>query len=552
MRAGVMSPVLGRGDDDQTFALAKRLGFAGVELVLSRDELHSPDRLASLGRASAATSVEVPSLVLAEHSDRGGIADTDSLVAEQAREDIDRAVDWAAELSAEVILVPFFGRAELADDADVDRAADAFQPLCERAAERGVTLCYEGTLPAERIRVLAERAGSRAFGCYFDLANVVPRGMDSATSIRALGELVRCVHFKDARVEVGDCRPGLGLVDFGASREALSEIGYDGWLVLETPPGPPELVSRDLAFARSVFTALEGAAIWPRLGVFTYEFGAGEWDRLVEFCRDAGLEAVQLGAPMLEECLDRPERVDAVVGQLEAGGISIAALAGYRNLVAPDSRKRRENIDFIARCLELAPRFGTSVVATETGTRSPEGDWTDSPDNWLPETWALLDDAIEELLPVAERAGAILALEASVKNVLRTRSQLIGLLERFPSPHLQVVCDPYNYLSSHLVPARERVAADIFRRFEHRFVLAHLKDVDPGGAEVGTGEFGTGVFPQSVYLEFLAKRRPDLPLILEHLPLDHVPDASRRVRKLGAQYVSATLSASSGRRSMSS
>ena len=67
---------------------------------------------------------------------------------------------------------------------------------------------------------------------------------------------------------------------------------------------------------------------------------------------------------------------------------------------------------------------------------------------------------------------------------------------------------------------------------EHRFVLAHLKDVDPGGAEVATGEFGTGVFPQDVYLEFLAARRPDLPLILEHLPLDHVPGAAGRVREL--------------------
>jgi sugar phosphate isomerase/epimerase len=66
-------------------------------------------------------------------------------------------------------------------------------------------------------------------------------------------------------------------------------------------------------------------------------------------------------------------------------------------------------------------------------------------------------------------------------------------------------------------------------------VLAHLKDVDPGGAEVATGEFGTGVFPQDVYLEFLAARRPDLPLILEHLPLEHVPDAAGRVRELAAQ-----------------
>jgi sugar phosphate isomerase/epimerase len=136
--------------------------------------------------------------------------------------------------------------------------------------------------------------------------------------------------------------------------------------------------------------------------------------------------------------------------------------------------------------------------------------------------------------------------------VLRTTGQLIGLLERCPSPHLQVLCDPYNYLSSHLIPASERLTARFLDRFEHRFVLAHLKDVDPGGAEVATGEFGTGVFPQHVYVEFLATRRSDLPLILEHLPLDHVSAAAGRVRELASQYVRTTLSVSSGRRSMSS
>jgi sugar phosphate isomerase/epimerase len=526
-----MEAVVRASDDEETFARAKRLGFAGVEVDPSRDELQSGDRLETLRQARAASRLGVPSIVLGEHSDRGGISDTEPLVAERARDDVARAIDWAGELGAGAILLPFFGRAELIEEADVERASAALRPLCELAGERGVMLCYEGTLPAIRIRVLADRIASRAFGCYFDLANPVVRGLDSASEIRSLGELVRRVHFKDARVSAGDCPPGLGRVDYAASFEALCEIGYDGWLVLETPPGPPELISRDLAFARSVFPSLSGAGAWPRLGIFTYDFGPGEWDRLVETCRFIGLQAIQLGTPLLEECLDRPDQIGSLVERLEAEGISIAGLAGYRNLVAPDAGQRRANIDFIARCLEVAPRFGASVVATETGTRHPQGDWTDSPDNWRPEAWELLDDAIGELVPVGERSGAILALEGSVKNVLRTPGQLIGLLERFPSQHLQVVCDPYNYLSSHLIPARERLTADFLDRFEHRFVVAHLKDVDPGGAEVATGEFGTGVFPQHVYLEFLAARRPDLPLILEHLPLDHVPAASRRVHE---------------------
>jgi hypothetical protein len=45
-------------------------------------------------------------------------------------------------------------------------------------------------------------------------------------------------------------------------------------------------------------------------------------------------------------------------------------------------------------------------------------------------------------------------------------------------------------------------------------------------------EFGLGVFLQEVFLESLRARRPDLPLIFEHLPFDHIPGAVERLRAL--------------------
>ena len=117
---------------------------------------------------------------------------------------------------------------------------------------------------------------------------------------------------------------------------------------------------------------------------------------------------------------------------------------------------RAANIDHLRRCLELAPTLGSYVVATETGTMSTEGDWTDSPLNATEAAWSRLDDALETLLPVAERSGTILALEAHVKHVLKTQDQMVRLLERFPTQHLQIVCDPYNYVSAALVPVARR------------------------------------------------------------------------------------------------
>jgi sugar phosphate isomerase/epimerase len=527
-----MDIVVGGASPAETFRRAGRLGFSGVEVWLTRDELRSPrqERLASLREARDRTSLAIPSLVLGEHL-AGGIAHRDPTIAGAAIEDVRQAIDWGLELGSRVILVPFFDEGELRSVEDVDRAVSAFRSLCAIAGPASIVLGYEGTIPAADVRALAARIESDAFGCYFDLANPLSRGLDPGTELRALGDLVVQVHLKDARVKGGDCPPGLGRVDFDDCAFALTEIGYDGWLVLETPAAPPELVARDLSFAACCFPTLERLREWPRLGAFSYDFGAGEWDRLATTLEGYGLEAVQLGGPLLDELLDEPDRAESIATELASHGITVAGVAGYRNLVAPAAGKRKANLEYLERCLALAPRLGTSVVATETGTRDSASDWAASPENRTGHAWHLLLDAVETLLPVAEEHGAILALEAHVNNVLATQGQLLDLLERFSSQHLQAVLDPYNYLSAHLLPARERITADFLDRFEHRFVLAHGKDVSTSGAESGTPEFGTGVFSQRPYLEFLRTRRPDLPLILEHLPLEHLPRAIQRVRE---------------------
>ena len=231
-----------------------------------------------------------------------------------------------------------------------------------------------------------------------------------------------------------------------------------------------------------------------------------DWETLVDDCHRLGLRAVQLDGALLADALEHPERARV----LDEAGIVLAGIGGYRNLVAPDESERRANVEYLCRCLELAPLLGTSIVATETGTRNREQPWAASPENRSPQALADLEESLAELLAVAERHGSILAVEGYVGHVLGTHAALQGVLDRFPTPSLQLVLDPYNYLSRHLLPAQERVTQAFLDRYEHRFVIAHAKDVGPGGAEESTPELGTGVFEQGLYLTFLERRRPDL------------------------------------------
>lgn len=531
MKLGVMDYIVAANDEHTMFGRARALGFAGVELNLARGDLFDPaqSRLRRLIAARDASGLAVPSLVLGEHNN-GGIGSDDEATADAARDDIRAAIVWAAALGAPVILTPFFFRGDLVSEAQFERAARAFAELCPLAAAHGVSLCYEGTLPAAAIRRMADLVASPAFGCYFDLANVVWRGMDTATEIRRLGPLIRQVHMKETRIGAGDVAPGLGRVDYAAAAAALAEIGYDDWMVMETPAGPDALLLRDISFTRRYFPGIAATAPWPRFGAFTYEFDHGEAERAAAAFQAAGLTAAQLGGPLLEDALQSTAAAARTREIFEAHGVRITALAGYRNLITPDLEQRRAGIAFLQRCLASAPLLGAGVVATETGTCCATSEWADDPANWDAPAWEDLCAVLAELLPVAEQHGTILALEGYVNNILKHHGQILGLFERFPTPYLQLVCDPYNYLSSHLLPVAAASTAAFFDRFEHRLVLAHLKDVGPDGAEVDTPEFGTGVFPQALYLEFLRDRRPDLPLILEHLPWEHIPAAIERVR----------------------
>jgi len=272
-------------------------------------------------------------------------------------------------------------------------------------------------------------------------------------------------------------------------------------------------------------------ATWPRLGIMAHELGLNpdEGERLVSLLQNWGLGAVQLGTPLLEEILAHKERLAQWRTQLETAAFPLVAIGGYRNLVALDEVKRRANVAFLQHCLELAPQLGTTVVATETGTRSGENDWGPSPENQGTEAWDILCATLRELLSVAEQHGTILALEGHVNHVINTPERLTRLLEQFPTPHLQVVLDPYNYLGKDQLAQKEMVVMTFLKQFKDRFVVAHLKDVSQEGAESDTPAFGEGVFPQSIYLDFLRKERFDLPLILEHASLDQLSEVIKNI-----------------------
>lgn len=259
MNIGSMEHVLRGESDADTFARAANVGLAGVEIGLTVAQLRDPASrpMSRLRDLAEAAGVLIPSCGLGDHNS-GGLAAW--WRGPDAEEEVRLAIDACRTLGADTLLLPFFFFNEPKGRSHRRALAERLKPVCDHAAASGVVLAYEGTLPATLLRELADTIKSPAFGVYYDPANATWCDHDVPADIRLLGPLLRRTHIKEANTFTGDAPPGEGRVDWTGFADALNDIDYRGWLILETPPGPPESVARDFAFARRLAARIKGEA----------------------------------------------------------------------------------------------------------------------------------------------------------------------------------------------------------------------------------------------------------------------------------------------------
>ena len=266
MRIGMLTTCFGGGSLDESFRQAQAAGAEGIEVFCdarSAAALGTPEMARLLEDLSRQTGLAVPSLCLAFVCEKPSLLEP-AAEATAALKLIRLAIQTAVQVHAGVLLLPFFGRSTIDLEEEIRRAADAVGRVVDDAEAAGVVLGLETNLNFDRQRYLLECLGlPPCVKIYHDTGNALGRKLDLPSGIRDLGpETVAGVHFKDVRVREGsppdcDLRLGEGDVDFRAVVQALSAVGYDGWIVLETPPGADPLASAraNLQFSRSLLQA---------------------------------------------------------------------------------------------------------------------------------------------------------------------------------------------------------------------------------------------------------------------------------------------------------
>ena len=237
---------------------AAQLGYDSVELDIRPDyaqtAMWSEQGRNALRAAAEDCGCEIASVCL------GALwaispANRDAAIRAQAREAIRDTASVAAALGARWILLPVTpGGDEVEHEECAERWIEEISAVAPAAEDAGVCYCLEnvgrgcGKSAGDLLR-LVTAIDSPAVGVYYDIGNAVAFGNDPAEEIRALRDCTRIVHVKDNSDYLGG-----GDVPVGQAVDALVEMGYDEYLVMETSPtqNPMQAGAYNLGFLRGV------------------------------------------------------------------------------------------------------------------------------------------------------------------------------------------------------------------------------------------------------------------------------------------------------------
>jgi len=220
-------------------ALAKRLGFDGVQVSLGRNQGASLLKDESLQESFIQESQNQELAICSTCLDilHENYLKNDSL----GKQWVAKSIPITKKLRASVILLPFFGKGALRTSEEMNYVADYLKEIGPEAEKAGVILGLENTISAEDNARILDRAQSKAVRVYYDVGNSQRNGFDIYKEIPWLGKERICeIHIKDNPHLLGQ-----GTIQFDKVIRAIAESGFDRWLVFETD-SPSKSVEKDM------------------------------------------------------------------------------------------------------------------------------------------------------------------------------------------------------------------------------------------------------------------------------------------------------------------
>lgn len=238
--------------DIAALKMAKDIGLDGVEVSFGRPgdkyDLRKSKNREKYQAETKEHGVEICSLAM------GILNQVPFSTSPEAEQWVMDCIDVMPKLDQKVVLLAFFSDGDLKGKEDLqDAVIERLKKAAPKAEAAGVVLGIESYLNAdEHLRIL-DAVDSPAVQVYYDVANMNRMGYDIYREIRQLGRDRICqIHCKENGYLLGQ-----GKIDFHKVKQAIDEIGWQGWLVIEgaVPEGGPMFDSyvKNQRTLRSIF-----------------------------------------------------------------------------------------------------------------------------------------------------------------------------------------------------------------------------------------------------------------------------------------------------------
>jgi sugar phosphate isomerase/epimerase len=195
------------------------------------------------------------------------------------------------------------------------------------------------------------------------------------------------------------------------------------------------------------------------IAVSTYSFWRFKDDSKipVEQCIDEaarmGFDAVELLLMQMDS--QEPAYLQKLKQRAFINGVSLCGFSTHQGFVSPDEAVRQKNIDLTIEQIELAYQLGIPTMRINTGRWGTSKDFDELmanrgiepvlPGHTEDEGFGWVIDALEKVLPTAEKCGVTLGLE-NHWGLGRTPEGVLRIVNAIDSPWLQCTLDTGNFL----------------------------------------------------------------------------------------------------------
>ena len=233
-----------------------------------------------------------------------------------------------------------------------------------------------------------------------------------------------------------------------------------------------------------------------------------------------------------------PDLIRAIQKAYAAENVTISEVGAWKNMLDPDSGKRRQNLEYVTERYALAEAVGARCCVDIAGSYNPDSWYGPNPKNLSQEffdaTVANCRHVIDSVKPTRTR----FTIEMMGWNIPDGPDSYLELIRAVDRKAFGVHLDVCNGINS---PRRfyENAAytTECFRRLGPWIVSCHAKDLQ-WVVELNVHFLevipGRGQLDYKAYLEGLSKLKQDAPLMLEHLKTAAEYDEGREyIRKAG-------------------